>query len=252
MKAELNQIIRRAGDIILEFYGDKSYEQKEDTSPFTKADKASHEFLIKALRQIKNIPILSEEDITSYEIRKDWQEFWLIDPLDGTKEFINLHDDFCINIALIRECRPVLGVIYAPAHNELYLAEEGKGFVYQGVSKPQVNNQNLTVATSRFHHSELTNNFMLNNNLEATITIGSALKFGRMALGEIDIYPRFEGSKEWDTAAGQIILKETGCYIMDLNTGFEPSYNKNSIRNNFFISCRSSVDVNKLKFPSFV
>jgi 3'(2'), 5'-bisphosphate nucleotidase len=248
MNQNLIEIIREAGKEILKFCGNSKVTYKEDQSPFTLADQASHDFLCAHLVKIRDIPILSEEHDIPYETRREWKEFWLIDPLDGTKEFINGLDDFCINIALIQDNKPVLGIIYAPKLDELYWAEHNKGFKYIGPPHPQTDNANITVGISRFHHSEKTSRFMKINHLHSTYTIGAALKFGRMALGKIDLYPRFEGSKEWDTAAGHIILKESGCKTIDLITGHEPVYNKPTIKNNYFIAFSPKVDFAKLNY----
>jgi 3'(2'), 5'-bisphosphate nucleotidase len=248
MDKNLIEIIRGAGKEILKFCGNSKVTYKEDKSPFTLADQASHNFLCTHLVKVRNIPILSEEHDVPYEVRKNWKEFWLIDPLDGTKEFINGLDDFCINIALIQNNKPVLGIIYAPRLDELYCAEHNKGFQYIGPPHLQTNHDNITVGISRFHHSEKTSHFMKINHLYSTYTIAAALKFGRMALGQIDLYPRFEGSKEWDTAAGQIILKESGYKIIDLITGHEPVYNKPTIKNNYFIAFSTKIDVTTLNY----
>ncbi|WP_157737711.1 3'(2'),5'-bisphosphate nucleotidase CysQ family protein [Legionella spiritensis] len=222
---------------------------KIDASPLTEADRVSHEHLTSCLPRIKNIPVLSEEHPIDFDMRKDWHEFWLIDPLDGTKEFINELDDFCINIALIQDREPVLGIVYAPVLNELYYAEKNKGFEYFGPVLQRTDRQDIVVATSRFHHSQLTDDFMSLNGLTNTYAIGAAIKFGRMALGLIDIYPRFEGSKEWDTAAGQLIIKEASCRIIDLKTQEEPRYNKCDVRNNFFVAYNSLLDIKQFQFP---
>lgn len=215
--------------------------QKEDGSPLTIADQLSHDVLMTALPKILNIPVLSEECSIPYEERKRWETFWLIDPLDGTKEFSEGERDFCINIALIKNQHPVLGVIYAPALKEMYCAEKGHGFSADGIQSPHRNDKNKVVATSRFHHSPSTQAFIETHKLGPTVTIGAALKFCRLALGEIDIYPRFQGSSEWDTAAGQIIIEEAGGYMIDLTTKAPLLYNKPSIRNNHFIAARSHI-----------
>lgn len=221
--------------------------QKEDGSPLTIADQLSHDVLVMALPKILNVPVLSEECSISYKERKNWETFWLIDPLDGTKEFLEGEKDFCINIALIRNQRPILGVIYAPALNEMYWAEKGRGFSASGIQSLQRDDKNQVVATSRFHHSPSTQTFIETHKLGPAVTIGAALKFCRLALGEIDIYPRFQGSSEWDIGAGQIIVEEAGGYMIDLTTGESPLYNKPSTRNNHFIAARSHISFNTLQ-----
>ena len=247
MKESLIHIIKEAGKEILHVSNSSFFEIKEDSSPVTKADKASHNYLKTSLRAVYNVPVISEEEISSFEVRSQWKEFWLIDPLDGTKEFIKGYDDYCINIALIKDRQPIVGIIYAPKLNELYYAEKGCGFEYRG-NKHQQSKNRPVVAISRFHHSESTQRFMQFNNLVYTNTIGAAIKFGRMALGLIDIYPRFEGSKEWDIAAGQVILEENGCAIIDLKTREKPLYNKENIQNNHFLAVRDTVDHMKFEY----
>lgn len=252
MNQNITQIIKEAGERILPYFGTNQFSLKEDKSPLTIADKISHDFLILNLPKIKNVPVLSEEQQVNFDTRKNWDEYWLIDPLDGTKEFTHGYDDFCINIALIKNNVPILGLIYSPILNELYYAESGCGFEYEGPTKNRENTQEMIVATSRFHHSSITDNFMLLNKLTNKYVIGAALKFGRMALGQIDVYPRFEGSKEWDTAAGQIILMESNCNIIDLTTNKTPTYNKKSIKNNFFLAYRSNIDINNFNYPDYL
>lgn len=247
MKSSLIQIIQEAGQKVLSFYGDTSFSHKKDNSPVTHADKASHGFLTEALPQLCDLPVLSEEDVIPYEERKNWGTFWMIDPLDGTKEFINGYDDFCINVALIQNQKPVLGVIYGPKLQELYYADLSSGFEYRGSLHESPQNSPV-VAISRFHHSDATKKFMELNNLSYSNTIGAGLKFGRMALGLIDIYPRFEGSKEWDTAAGQMILETSGGTMMDLITQTHLIYNKKSIQNNYFIALRSGISYSDFNY----
>jgi len=250
MKQYLIELVKESGNEMLKF-SHSDYFLKKDMSPVTHADQISHQYLCKNLLDIKNIPILSEENLVPFFSRKKWSEFWLIDPLDGTKEFMNGFDDFCINIALIEDQKPVLGIIYAPKLNELYWAEEGQGFEYYGRPQRRLNNKDTIVAISRFHNSPLTKEFMSMNQLDCTVTMGSALKFAHMALGKIDLYPRFEGSKEWDIAAGHIILKEAKCIITDLLTSDEPRYNKQKLENNYFIARRLNVSINQFKSPVF-
>jgi len=138
-------------------------------------------------------------------------------------------------------------LIFSPALEELYWAAAGEGFEYSGPQRPVRKDSSLTVAVSRYHHSISTEQFMRQNLLTESITIGAALKFGRMALGEIDIYPRFEGSKEWDTAAGYTILHESGGGVLDLSTHTAPLYNKKDLKNNFFIAYRSEEIKNRIK-----
>lgn len=245
MKENLQDILKQSGSAIMDYFGSYEFTLKDDASPVTKADFASHALLTSSLKRVKNIPILSEENIIEYDVRKKWDEFWLIDPLDGTKEFINGDQEFCISVALIRQNHPIVGAIYAPALDEFFYAEKGVGFnqtslhLHENHSKDSA----YVIAVSRFHHSEKTEKFLSEHNLSNVKSIGSALKFCRLATGEIDLYPRFEGSKEWDIAAGHLILKESGGNIMDLKTNTEPVYNKPQLENNFFIASRKGVEI---------
>lgn len=244
---EVIKIAKRAGEKILEIYVGDNFEVKikDDNSPLTIADLASHNIIIDNLLKISDYPILSEENIIDYEIRKNWNKFWLVDPLDGTKDFIAKNDQFTINIALIENGKPILGVLYAPALNLMYYAKLNKG-AYKNGEKiyNKSKRDNLIASDSMFHSSEKTIEFLENNFITKIQKYGSALKFGKLAEGEIDIYPRFNGTKEWDTAAGQIIMNEAGCKIIDLTTHAELIYNKPDIKNNYFIALRKDLEIN--------
>jgi 3'(2'), 5'-bisphosphate nucleotidase len=246
---QIKDCIQNAGALTLKYHNNlNTHETKQDLSPVTEADLESHHYLVKNLKKIINVPVLSEEHYIDYHIRKTWNEFWLIDPLDGTKEFINGYDDYCINIAFIKNNSPIFGMIFAPKLNELYFASEEIGFNYEGKSLKQISSDGIQMAVSRFHHSEKTQAFIENNHIRYTYPIGAAIKFGRMALGQIQIYPRFEGSKEWDTAAGQIIIATAGCNLIDLATKKNMLYNKPDIKNNFFFAYNTSTDIYQFKF----
>ena len=240
------EISKAAGEKILEIYQSKIFEIqiKEDKSPLTKADLCSHQIITEGLSQISNYPVLSEENVIDYEIRKKWHTFWLVDPLDGTKDFIAKNDQFTINIALIENRAVVLGVLYAPALGLIYSAQKNGG-AYKNNQKIYNNSirKNLIASDSIFHSTKETLDFLKNNNINKIQRYGSALKFGKLAEGEIDIYPRFNGTKEWDTAAGQIILNESGCKIIDLNTRKELIYNKENIKNNYFIALKNDLEI---------
>ena len=254
MRENLQDILRQSGSAIMNYFGSAEFTLKDDASPVTKADRASHALLTSSLKRLKNIPVLSEENILEYGVRKNWYEFWLIDPLDGTKEFINGDKDFCISVALINQNSPIVGAIYAPALDEFFYAERAKIFSYEGPRRNvfHQNSYNTKVAVSRFHHSEKTKKFLSDHKLNSLESIGSALKFCRLAMGEIDLYPRFEGSKEWDIAAGHLILKESGGSIIDLKTKTEPVYNKPLLENNFFISSRKGIAVERFLEDSHI
>jgi 3'(2'), 5'-bisphosphate nucleotidase len=229
-----------------------TFDQKEDQSPVTIADKLAHTFLCEHLPSVLDIPIVSEEAPHSFEDRKGWEKFWLIDPLDGTKEFLAGEKDYCINVALIAGNRPVLGMIHGPALKETYIAEKGKGVKIFGSKVHARKDSKIIVGTSRFHHSLQTHEFIERNGFKFTFPIGAALKFCRLVTQEIDIYPRFEGSSEWDVAAGHLMVEEAGGYMIDLTTQASPVYNKPSHRNNHFVAARGHIDFNSLIFAEEV
>ena len=257
---------KRAGEAILEVYdSDFAVEQKDDKSPLTLADKKSHETIAGVLEQTitvnnSTVPILSEEgrDIP-YDERKKWEYFWLIDPLDGTKEFVKTNGEFTVNIALIHKHKPVLGIIYIPVKDVFYFAainfgtyklENSKTItddlsIEALISKSQrlpLNNNNktsLTVIGSRSHTSEEFSEFV--KRLEAKygnvefISSGSSLKLCIVAEGKADVYPRFGPTMEWDTAAGQAIVEQADGSVMDIQTREPLRYNKDNLLNPFFI-----------------
>lgn len=246
---DINDIItvaRRAGDAIMEIYAkDFNVEYKDDRSPLTKADKEANEIIFHGLNALSvQFPILSEEGKEiSYEERKGWEYFWLVDPLDGTKEFIKKNGEFTVNIALIYKNTPVLGVVYAPALNEMYWAKRGDGAFKNGERLPlKVNNapdKTLTVVASKSHLSEETEEFI--NHLKSTtqhlifVSKGSSLKLCMVADGSADLYPRLAPTMEWDTAAAQAIVTEAGKVVIHNTTGEILVYNKISLTNPWFI-----------------
>jgi len=214
-----------AGKEILTFYNnDIEVTHKEDLSPLTKADLASNKIILESLKKLNsNIPILSEESLVDWSIRKNWKKYWLVDPLDGTKEFIKKNDEFTVNIALIEDNIPALGVIYVPAKSLLYLAKKDKGSFktntkeklenLEGVQKILVSNQmNRTrIIGSRSHSNSNFDNWVKEKFSNAEIVqAGSSLKFCLIAEGKADIYPRFGPTSEWDIAAGHMIVNEAG------------------------------------------
>ena len=243
----LNKVIEiaiRAGREILNVYNNEEFniEIKGDDSPLTKADLVANRVICEGLKEISEYPINSEESSVEFETRKCWRTFWLVDPLDGTKDFIAKNDEFTINIALIKENHPVLGVIHIPATGLTYYAEKGKGAFKDGKKISNLSDRTFLIGSdSNFHSSEETQQFFLKYKIENIKKYGSAIKFCKLAEGEIDIYPRLNGTKEWDTAAGHIIANEAGCSLIDLITKKEIVYNKESIKNNFFIALRNNL-----------
>ena len=214
-----------AGKEILNFYNNEiEVTQKEDLSPLTKADLASNKIILESLTKLKsNIPILSEESLVDWSIRKNWKKYWLVDPLDGTKEFIKKNGEFTVNIALIEDNNPILGVVYVPAKSLLYLAEKNKGSFktntkdklenFEGIQKILVSSQTnrARVIGSRSHSNATFDNWVKEKFPNAEIVqAGSSLKFCLIAEGEADIYPRFGPTSEWDIAAGHMIVNEAG------------------------------------------
>ena len=177
------QLIRQAGDRILEFYrrGDYSVSFKSDHSPVTEADMASHDLLTMGLVKLSGFPVLSEEAPIAYEERCQWERFWLVDPLDGTKDFIARNDEFTINVALIEGGAPVLGVLFAPALGELFFAEIGKG-AYRAMPSgererlPTYRDDKVTVLRSRFHDAPWTDEFIQSNHLNTCLKCGIGLE----------------------------------------------------------------------------
>ena len=259
---------KMAGDVVLEVYGsDFSFGQKEDNSPLTLADMRSHNVISTELnsRQATRIPILSEEgrDIY-YEERKVWEYYWLVDPLDGTKEFIKRNGEFTVNIALMHRDRPVMGVILVPVKDILYFAFEGAGaYRLPGTSalksrltfeelkgaavrlplKTATRAGTFTAIASRSHMSGETSSFLEELKKEhgglEIVSAGSSLKFCLVAEGGADIYPRFAPTMEWDTAAGQVIVEQAGGSVLQHGTGEPLRYNKENLLNPWFIVRRS-------------
>jgi len=263
---------KRAGEAILDVYGsDFEVEQKDDKSPLTLADKRSHEIIMDVLEQtitVNNctVPVLSEEgrDIP-YDERRKWEYFWLVDPLDGTKEFIKRNGEFTVNIALIHKHKPVLGIIYIPVKDVFYFAAINLGtyklknrenltdnlsieeLIDKSQRLPLTNNNksSLTVIGSRSHISGEFSEFV--KRLEARhgnvefISSGSSLKLCLVAEGKADIYPRFGPTMEWDTAAGQAIVEQAKGSVMDIQTREPLRYNKENLLNPFFIVSRQGV-----------
>ncbi|MBL4705948.1 MAG: 3'(2'),5'-bisphosphate nucleotidase CysQ, partial [Flavobacteriales bacterium] len=230
---ELRQLAESAalkgGEAIMEVYGsdDFNVEFKEDNSPLTKADKNAHLAIMEFL-ETTDIPVLSEEGrAIPYEERKNWSRLWIVDPLDGTKEFIKRNGEFTVNIALIENGVPILGVIYVPVKKQLYSGLVGSGCykVENGVSLDlpvKKGDRKFTADGSRSHMSVETETYF--NELKEThgevevVSMGSSLKICLVAEGVADVYPRFAPTMEWDTAAGHAIVSAAGKSLMDHKT----------------------------------
>lgn len=238
MNSLLNEVVslaKKAGNQVLNIYqNDFKVEYKIDKSPITVADLASHHCICQGLRRLTpDLPIISEESKPIvYQKRQTWEKYWLIDPLDGTKEFLEKNGEFTINIALIEQNKPSLGVIFVPYTNICYFARKGSGAYKQiGQTQPKIirsrvwkERQLITAVVSRRHGREELKKFLAQFSSLNLLFCGSALKFCWVAEGLADIYPRFSSTFEWDTAAGQCILNESGGLVID-NTGQELQYN---------------------------
>jgi len=241
-----------AGKAIMQVYmaGEFSIEKKKDESPVTIADRNAHRVITQCLGKT-NLPILSEEGINiDYASRKNWQYFWMIDPLDGTKEFINKIDEFTINIALVSEDTAIAGVVYVPATDVLYFGAKETGVykIEKGVSRQILplpgrtrfddlrQKDHLVIAASRSHLTSETKNFIDQFHNVTLKSSGSSLKFMMILENRADIYPRLGRTMEWDTAAAHAILNacNKGVYLTHLES--ELKYNKPDLANPFFIA----------------
>ncbi|RAX57099.1 hypothetical protein CCZ01_07075 [Helicobacter monodelphidis] len=249
----VSEIALCAGTKIMEFYGDRHFSLKEDQSPVTQADIVASEYICRALKDITPYATSSEENALSYEERKNLECFWLIDPLDGTKGFIECSHGFSVNIALIVHNQPTLGVVYAPALQQFYCGLKNYGAFCITENLQEVSSTNLKsywqkmdgeskcptrtplACDSAHHSSEQTRAFIKRYQLQSVIR-DSSLKICALANGEADLYPRFCGTKEWDTAAADIILQETGGIILDIHTKQPLCYNKKNVKNPYFVA----------------
>ncbi|GAB4491669.1 MAG: 3'(2'),5'-bisphosphate nucleotidase CysQ [Raineya sp.] len=243
LNAILEHIQKASKEILSIYQQDFQIFRKPDLSPITQADRASHQILVEFLAEhTPDIPIISEEEeIVAWEERKNWEYFWLIDPLDGTKEFIDKNGEFTINLALIHQHSPILGVIHAPAFQSTYWAERNKGAFKQtekGIEKIQgrknIPQKNWIAAISRSHLASQDKQVLEKYKIKHTIAMGSSLKFCLLAEGKADFYYRYSPTMEWDTAAGQILVEEAGGTMLD-KTGKVFSYNKTSLLNESFL-----------------
>ncbi len=246
IQAKVLEVVRKAGRKILKIYDSEfDIEFKDDASPLTAADTAAHRCLMDVLQNLDpSFPILSEEgrDLP-YDERKEWRTYWLVDPLDGTKEFINRNGQFTVNVALIHDHVPIMGVVHVPVQDTTYYAAEGLGaFKQQGdeppksirVRKPAPSK--LVIVGSRSHQTPAFAQYLqkLNGEYEL-ISIGSSLKFCLVAEGVADLYPRLGPTSEWDTAAAHCVVSQAGGYVVDLQ-GKALRYNtKPSVLNPYFL-----------------
>ena len=246
-----------AGKAILEIYhsGEFDVEIKGDNSPLTKADTASHNVIVSYLAET-NIPVLSEEGkAIAYEERKNWNQLWIVDPIDGTKEFIKRNGEFTVNIALIEDQLPLIGVIFVPVTGELYFSSKEMGaykvvvdldnfdietLISNGNKLPLEREDNtFTIVASRSHMSAETETYVQEmRDIHGEVNLiskGSSLKLCMVAEGTADCYPRFAPTMEWDTAAGQAICEHAGFKVIDWGTKENMLYNREELLNNWFL-----------------
>lgn len=253
-----------AGREVLRVYmnHDLGIEQKEDDSPLTLADKAAHKVIVNGLSNLCDYAILSEEgEQAPWKVRRGWRCYWLVDPLDGTKEFIKRNGEFTVNIALVADGVPVLGVVFAPVLGALYFAcrtlgayksspealtnlrvESGqliaKDLASISVSQIPKRNEVWRVAGGRSYRSDRFNVFMEQLANAEVISMGSSLKLCMVAEGKIDLYPRMGLTSEWDTAAGQAVVEAAGGQVLSFDTGMPLRYNqKDELLNPYFVVC---------------
>lgn len=255
----------KAGDEILKVYEhDFRVETKDDRSPLTEADKQSNTVILECLESTK-IPVISEEiKNMDYDQRSGWDLCWLVDPLDGTKEFIKKNGEFTVNIALIKNGFPLMGVVYVPVVKKMYFAGRNVGSyvlnfkennifpeldsILENASKLPVDTpaERYTIVASRSHLSKETEAFIDRCKAKygdvKLISRGSSLKLCMVAEGQAQVYPRLAPTMEWDTAAAHAVAKYAGCYVLDFNTREELQYNKSDLINPYFIVLRDETN----------
>lgn len=222
MLEQICQLSREAGAAIMAVYhGEQPLDAavKKDDSPVTAADLAAHGIIKAGLAALTpEIPLLSEEDPPAWEERRHWTRYWLVDPLDGTKEFLKRNGEFTVNIALIEDGQAVMGVVYAPALDVLYLAERGKAWKEEKGQRQPIHvmeGQPPLVVVSRSHGDDELKDYLKQLGVHQTISVGSSLKFCLVAEGKAQLYPRFGPTNIWDTAAGHAVAVAAGAQIHD-------------------------------------
>lgn len=232
---------RDAGAAVMRYYQQmQTVQYKLDGSPLTLADQAAHLVIVDRLKD-SGLVVVSEE---GEGLQLAAERYWLVDPLDGTKDFLAENGEFTVNIALVEQGRPVLGVIFAPAIETIYWGAEGMGawLFRKGASSTlstYPRSASLRMAVSRFHDHPDVNVFATDNSIVDRVAIGSALKYGLLAAGEVDVFPRLVGSSEWDTAAGQAVLEAVGGQVLDWQTGKSLAYGKPRRRNPRLLALRA-------------
>lgn len=249
MIQQIVDISIQAGNAIMEIYNqDFNIEIKSDNSPLTQADKNANAIIVNALKKIDHtIPIISEENkLIDFQERKNWQRCWIVDPLDGTKEYIKKNGEFTVNIALVENGEPILGVVHVPAQKVTYFAEKNKGaFKIINDNKVQLHIRKLAedgilkIVGSRSHQTPELIEYVTQQKEKFAqvefVAAGSSLKFCLIAEGIADVYPRLGPTMEWDTCAGQIVATEAGAEVLRFDNNQPLLYNKENLLNPFFI-----------------
>ena len=245
-KQDIVDLAKHAGSAIMEIYQkDFAVYDKSDASPLTEADLAAHHILVEGLERLTDYPVLSEE--SSEEVKKErlnWDQYWLIDPLDGTKEFVKKNGEFTVNVAFIDNGKPTFGVVYAPALDTLYVGNIKEGAYKQDGSKPieaitvrekPTQSSDFIIVGSRSHQSDEFKAFIADYPGAHIVSMGSSLKLCLVAEGKADIYPRLGLTCEWDTAAAHAVVEAAGGEVLHAKTGKPLQYNKEDLLNPFFV-----------------
>lgn len=246
-----------AGAVIMEVYerDDMGVREKEDSSPVTEADEAADRVISDGLAaEFPDIPLVTEEQSATHNLSE--RTFLIVDPLDGTKEFVKRRGDFTVNIALVEDGVPTLGVVYAPAKKRMFLTKPSGGAVEemgefdrntQGEMRPinvsSPDNAALRVVASKSHRDQATDDYIARYKVDDMVSAGSSLKFCLVAAGEADFYPRLGPTMEWDTAAGHAVLSAAGGQVLEKETHAPLAYGKDSFRNPFFLALAPGVDL---------
>ncbi|MEP3351544.1 MAG: 3'(2'),5'-bisphosphate nucleotidase CysQ [Marinomonas sp.] len=245
-KQDIIDLAKQAGDAIMDIYQkDFAVYDKSDASPLTEADLAAHHILVEGLERLTDYPVLSEE--SSEEIKKErlnWEQYWLIDPLDGTKEFVKKNGEFTVNVAFIDNGKPTFGVVYAPALDTLYVGDVNEGAYKQDSNKPiekitvrekPTKTSDYVIVGSRSHQSDEFKAFIADYPDADIVSMGSSLKLCLVAEGKADIYPRLGLTCEWDTGAAHAVVEAAGGVVLHAETNQPLQYNKEDLLNPFFI-----------------
>ena len=243
--SEVRALAKQAGERILEIYNTEfSVKEKDDRSPLTAADMASHKAIVAGLQALTpDVPVLSEEAAKiPFEERSGWHTYWLIDPLDGTKEFIKRNGEFTVNIALVHDGVPVLGVVHVPVSGVTYAACQGAGAVKevpgqgeQPIRVRKLSDGPVAVVGSRSHRGDSLNSFLEKLGEYEIVSMGSSLKICLVAEGIADVYPRLGPTSEWDTAAAHCVVEQAGGSLTDLEMKPLRYNSKDSLLNPFFL-----------------